>query len=390
MDPVTNPYAPGAGSQPPELAGRGDIIEKTRIALARVKKGYSAKSLMLVGLRGVGKTVLLNHISSMAQNEGYIAVMGEAQENKSLPELLIPALRRILIRLDSKERVNERVKRALMVLKGFANSVKIKIHGVDIGLNIEAELGTADSGDLESDLAELFQAVGEAAKSQGQAVAIIIDELQYLTEGEFAALIMAVHRVSQQQLPVILIGAGLPQLVGLAGKAKSYAERLFDYPDVGALSEPDAREALTEPARREGVQYEGDALDEIYHLTKGYPYFVQEWGYNAWNVADKSPITLDDVKEAGAVSTKKLDESFFRVRFDRLTPREKEYLFSMAHIGPGPHRSGDVAKSMDVTVESIAPTRGSLIKKGMIYSPSHGDTAFTVPMFDEYLKRVFK
>lgn len=390
MDPVTNPYAPGAGSQPPELAGREDIIEKTRIALARVKRGYSAKSLMLVGLRGVGKTVLLNHICNMAQADDYVPVMIEAQENKSLPELLIPALRRILLRLDSKERVNEFVKRALMVLKGFANSVKIKINDVDIGLNINAELGTADSGDLESDLAELFQAVGEAANSQKQAVAIIIDELQYLSEDEFSALIMAIHRVSQKQLPVILIGAGLPQLVGLAGKAKSYAERLFDYPEVGALSEEDAREALTEPATREGVEYDAEALDEIYRLTQGYPYFVQEWGYNSWNEAAMSPITLADVKRAGEVSTKKLDESFFRVRFDRLTPREKDYLFAMAHLGPGPHRSGDVAKAMDVNVESVAPTRGTLIKKGMIYSPSHGDTAFTVPMFDEYLKRVYK
>jgi len=386
MDPVTNPFAPGAGSQPPELAGRDEIISRTKTTLARVKLGRSAKSFMLVGLRGVGKTVLLNKIESIAEENGYIAIMLETPESKSLPELLIPCLRKILFRLDTKEKVNECVKRGLMVLQSFASAVKISWQGVDIG--IDPAEGIADSGDLESDLPDLFEAIGDAAKSRGISVAIIIDELQYVNETEFSALIMALHRVSQKQLPIILIGAGLPQLVGLAGKSKSYAERLFDYPKVDKLSYDDAVAALREPARREGVDFDPSAIELIIHLTHGYPYFVQEWGYHSWNLADKSPISYVDVENASTIALKNLDESFFRVRFDRLTPREKDYLFAMAKLGPGPHRSGDIAAELEVLVESIAPVRSSLIKKGMIFSPAHGDTAFTVPLFDEYLNRI--
>lgn len=387
MDPVTNPYAPGAGSQPPELAGRDDILERTRITLARVRRGRAAKSFMLVGLRGVGKTVLLNRISEIAEAEGFIAAIVETPENRSLPELVVPVLRKILFRLDTKEKVNETVKRGLMVLKGFANALKIKVGEIEVGMSIDAALGSADSGDIESDLPDLFEAVGKAAQSRGTAIAIIIDEMQYIREEEFSALIMAVHRVSQRQLPFIIIGAGLPQLVGLAGRSKSYAERLFDYPQVGPLSNDDARAAIAEPARREAVDYETAAIERTLELAKGYPYFLQEWGYHSWNVAAGSPITLDDVERATADALRSLDESFFRVRFDRLTPREKDYLFAMAALGAGPHRSGDVSSKLGVAVESIAPVRSSLIKKGMIYSPSHGDTAFTVPMFDEYLLR---
>ena len=199
---------------------------------------------------------------------------------------------------------------------------------------------------------------------------------------------MAMHRISQRQLPVILIGAGLPQLVGLAGKSKSYAERLFDYPRVDALSLADASLALTEPARRESVEFSTEAVQRIGAVTKGYPYFLQEWGYHSWNTAPQSPIRLEDVENASALALESLDNSFFRVRFDRLTPREREYLFAMAGLGGGPHRSGDIAAELGVAVESVAPVRSSLIKKGMVYSPAHGDTAFTVPLFDEYLNRV--
>jgi hypothetical protein len=386
MDAVANPYAPGAGSQPPELAGRDEILDRTRTTLARVKIGRSAKSFMLVGLRGVGKTVLLNKIETISEENGYISALLETTESKSLPELLIPCLRKILFRLDTKEKVNECVKRGLMVLRSFASAVKISWQGVDIG--VDPEKGTADSGDLEADLPDLFEVIGVAAKSRGIAIAIIIDELQYVNETEFSALIMAIHRVSQKQLPIILIGAGLPQLVGLAGKSKSYAERLFDYPKVDKLDYLDAVAALREPAKREGVEFEQSAIDLVVKLTQGYPYFLQEWGYHSWNIADKSPISQSDVETASEIALRNLDESFFRVRFDRLTPREKEYLFAMAALGPSPHRSGDVAAELNVAVESIAPVRSSLIKKGMIFSPAHGDTAFTVPLFDEYLNRV--
>jgi hypothetical protein len=386
MDAVANPYAPGAGSQPPELAGRNEILSKTRTTLARVKIGRSAKSFMLVGLRGVGKTVLLNKIEAISEDDGYVAAFLETPEGKTLPELLIPCLRKILFRLDSKEKVNEYVKRGLMVLRSFASSVKISWQGVDIG--VDPAIGSADSGDLETDLPDIFEALGVAAKSKNVSIAIIVDELQYVNETEFSALIMAMHRISQKQLPVILIGAGLPQLVGLAGKSKSYAERLFDFPKVDKLSYDDAVAALREPARREGVEFNQDAIDLVVSLTQGYPYFLQEWGYHSWNIADKSPITKEDVERASDVAHRNLDESFFRVRFDRLTPREKDYLFAMAALGPSPHRSGDIAAELNVPVESIAPVRSSLIKKGMIFSPAHGDTAFTVPLFDEYLNRI--
>jgi hypothetical protein len=388
MDPVANPFAPGAGNQPPELSGRDEILERTRTTLARVQSGKQAKSFMLVGLRGVGKTVLLNKVESIAEHSGYTAALVETPETKSLPELLIPCLRKILFRLDTKERVNETVKRGMMILKSFATSVKVTIGDVELGLGIDSEKGTADSGDLESDLADLFEAIGHAAKARKTAVAIIIDELQYVKEQEFSALIMAVHRISQKQLPLILIGAGLPQLVGLAGKAKSYAERLFDYPLVDALAPKDAAAALREPARREGVEFQPAALKLAVQLTRGYPYFLQEWGYHSWNIAKSSPITARNVKDASVAARASLDESFFRVRFDRVTPREKEYIFAMASLGPGAHRSGDIAAELSVNVESVAPVRSSLIKKGMIFSPAHGDTAFTVPMFNEYLIRI--
>jgi hypothetical protein len=388
MDPVTNPYAPGAGSQPPELAGRDDILTRTRTTLARVQGGRSAKSFLLVGLRGVGKTVLLNKVEEIAEANNYIAAMVETPENKNLPEVLVPCLRRILLRLDTKERVNVAAKRGLGILKSFCRALKVQIGELEIGLDIPVERGIADSGDLEHDLPDLLEAVGNAARERQRAVAIIIDELQYVKEKEFSSLIMAMHRISQRQLPVILIGAGLPQLVGLAGKSKSYAERLFDFPRVDALSINDASLALTEPARREGVEFNAAAVQRIGLVTRGYPYFLQEWGFHSWNTAAQSPITLDDVEKASALALTSLDNSFFRVRFDRLTPRERDYLFAMAALGEGPHRSGDIAATLSVAVETVAPVRSSLIRKGMVYSPAHGDTAFTVPLFDEYLNRV--
>lgn len=388
MDRMSNPFAPGAGNQPPELAGRDDILERTRVTLGRLEKGRHAKSFLLVGLRGVGKTVLLNKVSETALKSGFISVMIEASENKSLPDMLIPHLRKILLQLDTKEKVVEAVKFGLMALRSFASSFKFSANGIDLGLSVEPAKGIADTGDIEFDLPDLFEAIGRAAQAKGKVVAIVIDELQYINEKEFGALITAVHRVSQKNLPLTLVGAGLPQLAGLAGKAKSYSERLFDYPRVEALSDVDAGLALTEPARREGVEFSDKAVRRILTLTQGYPYFIQEWGYHTWNKAKSSPIKTQDVDAARDDAIRSMDDGFFRVRFDRVTPRERSYMFAMAHIGLGPHRSGEIATELGVTVESIAPVRKSLIKKGMVYSPAHGDTAFTVPMFNEYLERV--
>lgn len=387
MDPVDNPFSPGAGSPPPELAGRDELIEQAGIMLRRVQTGRYEQSLMLVGLRGVGKTVLLNKIRERAEASGYTSVMVEAAESRSLPELLVPPLRQVLYQLDAMAGVSSKVKRGLRVLRSFVGALKLKLADIEIGLDIDPERGSADSGDLEADLAELFVALGEAAQDRGRAVAVIVDEIQYLSEAEMSALIMAIHRVSQRQLPLVLVAAGLPQLVGLAGRSKSYAERLFIYPDVGPLASDDAKEALRGPVRAQGADFTDEALDQLVAVTRGYPYFLQEWGYQAWNLASASPIDQAVVHRATAAAIRKLDGSFFRVRFDRLTPREKDYLRALAERGPGAHRSGDIADALGVKVQSVAPLRSGLIRKGMIYSPAHGDTAFTVPLFDEFMRR---
>ena len=387
MNPLTNPFSPGAGNQPPALAGRGELLQRLEILLARIKAGRSEQSMLMVGLRGVGKTVLLNRVREMAEAQGYQAILIEAHENKSLPLLLLPPLRQTLFALDRLQNVSQKVKRGLRVLRSFIGAVKVKMGDAEFGLDIDPETGSADSGDLEADLAELFVAVGEAAADRGTAVAIIIDELQYMTETEMSALIMAIHRVSQRNLPLVLIGAGLPQLVGLAGQSKSYAERLFTYPEVGALSAADAALALQGPVSTQGVSYTPEALEEVFRVTQGYPYFLQEWGYQSWNMAEQSPIDLPLIQQTTVASTTRLDQSFFRVRFDRLTPREKDYLSALAELGSGNQRSGGVAERLGVKVQTIAPLRSSLIKKGMIYSPAHGDTAFTVPLFDQFMLR---
>lgn len=387
MDPFQNPFSPGAGSPPPELAGRDDLLREASIALRRIRAGRYERSLMLVGLRGVGKTVLLNRIRDMAAEYGYSIVMIEATENRSLPALLLPPLRQVLFRFDTMADVSDKVKRGLRVLRSFVGCFKATINEVEFGLDIDPERGTADSGDLEADLSELLLSIGEAAQDRRTAVAIIMDEMQYLSEDEMSALIMAVHRISQRQSPIVLIGAGLPQLVGLAGRSKSYAERLFLYPVVGPLPEAEAIKALQSPVVSQGVSFTEDALRELIRITHGYPYFLQEWGYNTWNIAPATPIRVEDVLDATNIAIRKLDESFFRVRFDRLTPREKDYMRALSDLGAGPHRSGDVADRLGVKVRSIAPLRSGLIRKGMIYSPAHGDTAFTVPLFDEFMLR---
>ncbi|PTB18267.1 AAA family ATPase [Trinickia symbiotica] len=388
MDPLLNPFSPGAGTPPPELAGRRELLRQAELSLARVKAGRAAKSFFLIGLRGVGKTVLLNRIQQIAEDASYQSVFVEAHEGKSLAALLAAPLRQLLFALDRMASLSARVKRGLRVLKSFVSGVKLRIQDIEIGLDIDPERGTADSGDLEADLPELLSAVAEAAQDRGVAVAILIDEVQYLTEAELSALIMAAHRIAQKQLPLIVIGAGLPQLVGLSGRSKSYAERLFDFPAIGPLAPEDAAAALAEPVQSEGVRFTEDALAEVVRVTEGYPYFLQEWGYQAWNIAPASPIDVEAVNEATRRSIARLDESFFRMRFDRLTPREKAYMRALAELGAGAQRSGEIAELLGVKVQSIAPVRNALIKKGMIYSPAHGDTAFTVPLFDQFMKRI--
>ena len=388
MDPIKNPYAPGAGTPPPELAGRDELRETVRIALERVRAGRPTKSILMVGLRGVGKTVLLDKLRDDAAASGMETIRVEAPENRSLPAILAPQLRQALLRLSRNEQAKELAQRALRGLAGFAKALKLKYQDIEVGMDFEPEPGLADNGDLEHDLQALLEVSGAAAKKAGTALVMFVDELQYVDEEQLASLITALHRSAQRSLPVVLVGAGLPQLPGKMGRAKSYAERLFDFPQIGPLSVEAARLAIRKPAAEQGINVNEDALDQIIKETRGYPYFLQEWGKHSWDVATSSPITLADVKQATTSAIAALDDSFFRVRFDRLTPLEKRYLRAMSDIGAGPHRSGDIAEKLGRDVTSLGPTRSQLIVKGMIWSPSHGDTAFTASLFDAFMKRI--
>ena len=388
MDPRLNPYSPGAGSPPPELAGRDEVIERAAIALDRIRNGRGAQSLIFYGLRGVGKTVLLNRIRLDAEARGIAAVRMEAPEERSLPALLAPALRAALIRLNRVEAAKAGMGKAMRALAGFVSALKAKYGDIEIGLDVDVEKGLADSGDLELDLADLIAATGKAAAERQTAIVLFIDEMQYVVEDQLAALIVALHNANQAQLPVTMVAAGLPQLLGQTGRAKSYAERLFEFVSIDRLDEDAANAALCVPAEKEGVRFSGGAIETILDRTQCYPYFLQEWGKQCWNVADASPITAKHAAQATDHALAELDASFFRVRFDRLTPAEKRYMRAMAKLGPGPHRSGDIAEALGRKVTTVAPLRNTLIAKGMLYSPSHGDTAFTVPLFDGFMKRI--
>jgi hypothetical protein len=387
MDPLRNPYAPGAGTPPPELSGRQDLLERTRIALGRTKLRRHAKSFIAVGLRGVGKTVLLREALRLAREADFRVCYIEAHEHKRLAELLVPALRAVLLDLDRIGRLSAEVKRGLRVLKSFLSGIKLTYGDAELALDIDPEPGIADTGDLDIDLADLLAAIGQAAAARDSQLVIILDELQYLNGRDFGALIMAMHRCVQEQLPVLLIAAGLPHLVGLAGQAKSYAERMFDFPELGALNRQDSDRAVLAPAQAQDVDITPDALDAIFDATKGYPYFLQEWAYHAWNCSAGPIIDRTDVVAATERAERQLDASFFRVRFDRLTNREKNYLRAMASLTGPTATASEIASVLGAKTQSLAPMRGGLITKGMIYAPNRGGTAFTVPKFDDYLRR---
>lgn len=385
MDELENPFRPGAGAPPPALVGRDALIEQFRVVIGRAVRGRPGKSLMPIGLRGVGKTVLLNRFNEIAVDEGVHVGYVEASERGDIPNLLVTRLRTILLALDRAGAVSKAAKRALAVLRSFAYTLP---DGSSISIGVDPLAGVADSGDLSEDLSDLLTAAGEAARDRRTGIVLAIDEVQYLSSAELGALISAVHRTVQLDLPIVLVGAGLPQLPGLTGEAKSYAERLFEFPQVGSLAAAEARAVLQLPVAEQGVTFTEPALDLVLEQTGGYPYFLQEWGYEVWNVAGGRRIKRSDVERAAPIVRRKLDQNFFLVRMDRLTPAEKTYLSAMADLGPGPHRSGDIAARLGVKVESVAPRRSGLIQKGMIYSPAHGDTAFTVPLFDAFLRRV--
>ena len=385
MDQLKNPFSPGAGSPPPELAGRDLIISEARIALGRVIAGRSSQSQILLGLRGTGKTVLLNKIEGLAEDERYLTSFVEAPEARSLAELLYPQMRQVLRKLSNVEAARAAVNSALSGLRNFASVFKVAVGEMEIG--VEPAPGSADSGDLELDLTEMFALIGRAARDAGRGWALLVDEVQYLSEQDLAAIIVAVHRTSQRSLPILVVAAGLPQIAGLAGDAKSYAERLFAFPAIGALDKDAAIEAIRNPIERQGAAIDDEALDEMIAKTDGYPFFLQEWGYQAWNAATTSPITLEDTILASEQALARLDSGFFKVRMDRLTPAEVEYVNAMADLGRGPYRSVDVASALGKDLAALGPRRASIIEKGMIYSPGHGEVDFTVPLFDDFLRR---
>ena len=385
MDRRNNPYAPGAGLQPPELAGRDRLIEDVTVDMDRVLARRPTKGLVLLGLRGVGKTVLVNRLRAFADDKGFETAKIEAPEGGALPDLLAPELRRILYALDLRKAGGWHLRRAVNVLRGFANAFKVKIG--DIEFSVEPAPGAGDSGNLEQDLPHLLMAVAEAAAERRSAVGLFLDEIQYLSSVELAAVVVACHEIAQRNLPLLFIGAGLPQVAARAGKAKSYAERLFDYPEVGPLDPDAARAAIAIPARNEGVSFDDGAVDAILQATWNYPYFIQEWGFHVWNRAPSSPIAREVVADATPDVIAHLDANFFRVRFDRLTVLQQKYLRAMAELGPGPHKTGQIATTLGVAAASVATVRQQLVNKGMVWSQRHGETAFTVPLFDSFMKR---
>ena len=356
MDPVRNPFAPGAGTPPPELAGRDEVLEAARIALERSRLGRPTKNMVLIGLRGVGKTVLLDTIREQAETMGLFTLDLEAAESRSLPSVLVPRLHVALLQLSRWESAKQLAHQALKGLAGFTKALKVTYQDIAISLEHEPEFGLADSGNLEIDLQALFEVAGEAAKKGSTALVLLTDELQYVPKDQLGALIAALHRTAQRRLPVVMVGAGLPQLRGQMGNAKSYAGRLFDFPEIGPLSRDDAGIAIAKPTLNEGVLIDSDALDGIVAQTQGYPYFLQEWGKHVWDIAEASPIGPSDVVTASRQATAALDASFFLVGFDRMTPSEKRYLRAMAQLGAGPHRSGEIAQELSRQVQSLAPS----------------------------------
>jgi len=385
MDPYRNPFAPGAGSRPPELAGRDVVLEHARVSCGRAINGRSARSMMLLGLRGTGKTVLLNEVGKIAEQAGLLVSKVESPEEESLARLLYPEMRKVMRSLSTVEAAKQIANRGLKGLRGFASIFKIDIAGVEVG--VEPEPGLADSGNLQYDLPDLFNVIGRAAQAAGKGWILLIDEVQYLGEADLRALIVSMHKMSQEGLPVLLVGAGLPQVARLAGEAKSYAERLFLYPEINALDADAAAQAVLKPILDEEASIAEAALQEIVVRTKGYPFFLQEWASTAWNCAEGPEISLVDVVQSYSETLALLDAGFFRVRIDQLTPSEVLFVRAMSELGDGPYAVGDIAKAMGRTQSSLGPIRAKVIAKGMAYSIDHGVLDFTVPLFAEFMRR---
>ena len=385
MDPVRNPYTPGAGFPPPALTGRDAELEAFRVLLERLRRGRPEKSMIVTGMRGVGKTVLLNNFASIAEEAKFATAYVEITHETEFRLLMAQLVRRLLLALSPGKRMREHARAAVALFKAFT----LKMPGaLEIQVDIDPATGRADSGDLGEDLTDLLVGLGRAAAEHDAGVALLVDEIQFLKQPELGALIAALHRTAQQALPVTLVGAGLPQIPRLTGVAKSYSERLFHFPRIGSLPAVAARSALVVPAEREDVQYQEAAVEEIIRFTEGYPYFLQEFGQHVWNLAAYPSITSRDVQNARHTVQLQLDQNFFSVRIARCTDAELKYLRAMAALGDGPYRSGDIAAALGYRgPQSAAPTRSRLIEKGLIFSSSHGWNEFTVPQFADYMRR---
>lgn len=388
MDALTNPYTPNAGAEPLAVVGRDDQLKMFDLLLARIAKGRTEQSMIITGLRGVGKTVLLGKFREAALEAGWVAVELEASKNDeaSFRRALAAKLRSALFELSPKSRWTDRFTHALGVLKSFTVSVD-PAGSWSASVDVDAVEGYADTAQLSHDLVDVFVALGEAAKERGRGVVLLIDEVQFLNAEQLEALIQSLHKLVQRKLPVTMVGAGLPQIAELVGDAKSYAERLFKFPRITSLGQKDARAALEQPAREEGASFEVKALDLAVQTTEGYPYFLQELGYAVWTVAEGPAITEADLRDAIVAYEAKLDESFFRVRLDRSTELQRAYLRAMAELGPDPQKAADVAQVMNRTSSNLAPTRAELINMGLLFTPEHGYAAYTVPQFDKFMMR---
>lgn len=381
MDPIANPYTPNAGSRPPELAGRESQIEQFGVLIARLGRGGTEQSLVVRGLRGVGKTVLLNAFEDQAEAGGFLTYYHELTPESNLIDDLVRDAERSLRRLNLGARFAGRVRAALAHLK------TIEILGPE-GFGLGVELGGADEGTITADLTDLFLQLGAAAREQGTGVAIFLDELQFVEEVHYRALISALHRVNQKALPIAVAGAALPQIPRLSGEARSYAERLFEFPTIGNLDRAAADLALAEPARRLEVDFSAAAMEAAFEWTAGYPFYIQQLGKHAWNLAPGPGFTEEDVKRAIPVAQAALDKSIYEVRVQRATEGERRYMRAMAELGDGPYRSGQIAEKLGQAVSQGSPTRQQLITKGLIYATEdYGYVAFSVPRFAEFMRR---
>jgi hypothetical protein len=381
VDPVKNPYTPGAGTRPSELAGRDEEIENFKILLGRLRDGRSEQSQIITGLRGVGKTVLLNTFENQAEDAGYHTVFRELTQESSLPELLAVDAQRLLRELKLSAKVANAVRAGLSTLSAF------KLTDPS-GFELSIDVRRLSEQRLTDDFVELFLQLGRAAKAKNVGIAFFMDEIQFIKEEEFRALISALHRAAQKELPVTLAAAGLPQIPRLAGEARSYAERLFRFPRIGALEGPAAQAALIVPAEREGARYEDGAVGRALELTQGYPFYLQEFGKHIWNLAPASPITRADVGDAAPRAEESLDRGIYEVRIQRATVKERRYLRAMAELGAGPYKAGSVASAMGTTTTALSTVRQKLLDRGLIYATEdYGYVDFTVPRFDEFMRR---